>query len=530
MTAQPIPNIVPQTTRSVRPVAVVDIGTSSIRMAVAEIDETGNVRTLEKLQQAVSLGKDTFTQGQIRKSTIEECVRVLKSYSRVLAEYQITRPDQIRVVATSAVREASNRLAFIDRVFIATGLQIEPLDEAEVSRVTYLGIQPFLESEPALQVARTIVVEVGGGSTELLLMRSGNVLYSHTYRLGSLRLRETLEAYQAPTIKVRDIMETQIERTVKQIREHVTGDGKIEMIGLGGDMRFAAAQLLPDWHPESLARVPVVSLEELTNRLLTMSEDRIVRKYHLSFPDADTLGPALLTYVHLAKAFELVNVLVTNTNLRDGLLKEMALKAAWSDELNNQIIRSALDLGRKFHFDEAHARHVAELSRKLFQALRQEHQLEQRQEIILYLAALLHEIGLYVSFQSHHKHSMYLINNSELFGLGRKDVLLVALVARYYRRASPQPDHEGYSSLDRDERVAVCKLAALLRVAVALDESRSQRLTEFRCLREDGRLVISIPNVEDLSLEQLALRQNGALFEEVFGMPLLLRPERGETE
>jgi exopolyphosphatase/guanosine-5'-triphosphate,3'-diphosphate pyrophosphatase len=361
-------------------------------------------------------------------------------------------------------------------------------------------------------------------------MRSGNVLYSHTYRLGSLRLRETLEAYQAPTIKLREIMQTQIERTVKQIHEHITGEGNIEMIALGGDMRFAAAQLLPDWHQESLARVPLVSLEELTNRLLSMSEDRIVRKYHMSFPDADTIGPALLTYVHLAKVFKLVNVLVTNTNLRDGLLKEMAMKAAWSDELNNQISRSAVELGRRYHFDEAHGRHVAELSRKLFQALQPEHQLDKRQEIILYLAALLHEMGLYVSFQSHHKHSMYLIRNSELFGLGRKDVLLVALVARYYRRASPQPDHEGYSTLGRDERVAVAKLAALLRVAVALDESRSQRITEFRCLREDGRIVISIPNIEDLSLEQLALRQNGALFEEIFGVPLLLRPERGELE
>src|SRR6187431_3123441 len=102
MTAQPIPNLATQPPRVVRPVAVIDVGTSSIRMAIAEIDETGNVRTLEKLQQAVSLGKDTFIQGQIRKPTIEECVRVLKSYRRVLAEYQITRPDQIRVVATSA--------------------------------------------------------------------------------------------------------------------------------------------------------------------------------------------------------------------------------------------------------------------------------------------------------------------------------------------------------------------------------------------------------------------------------------------
>jgi exopolyphosphatase/guanosine-5'-triphosphate,3'-diphosphate pyrophosphatase len=151
------------TPRSVRPVAVIDIGTTSIRMAIAEINDQGGVRTLEKLSQAVSIGKDTFTRGSITKPTIEECVRVLKSYRKVLDEYQSSKSDQIRVVATSAVREATNRLAFIDRIYIATGMHVEPLDEAEVNRLTYLGIQPYLQSEPSLSAARTIVVEIGGG-------------------------------------------------------------------------------------------------------------------------------------------------------------------------------------------------------------------------------------------------------------------------------------------------------------------------------------------------------------------------------
>ena len=122
-----------------------------------------------------------------------------------------------------------------------------------------------------------------------------------------------------------------------------------------------------------------------------------------------------------------------------------------------------------------------------------------------------------------HKHSMYLIRNSEIFGLGKRNLLLVALVARYHRRASPQPTHEGYATLNREERVAVAKMAALLRVAVALDESRSQRIHDFTCSVEDSRLVISIPRTEDLSLEQLALKQNGSLFEEIFGLRVLLR-------
>jgi len=318
-------------------------------------------------------------------------------------------------------------------------------------------------------------------------------------------------------------METQILKTVEQIREHVTSDTPPEILALGGDMRFAASQLIPEWNQDQLTRIPLNALARLANKMLTLSEDRIIQEYHLSVPDAETLGPALLAYVQVAKSLGADSLLVASTTLRDGLVREMSLRDAWTEDFVNQIVRSAVDLGRRFMFDEAHARHVANLAKALFEQLREEHQLDNRSQIILYLAALLHEIGQFISSRSFHKHSMYLIQHSELFGLSNRDVLLVALVARYHRRASPKQEHEGYSTLSRDGRVVVAKLAALLRVAIALDDSRSQRIHEFRCERERGRLVISVPGVEDVSLEQLALRQSGALFEETFGVPVMLR-------
>jgi exopolyphosphatase/guanosine-5'-triphosphate,3'-diphosphate pyrophosphatase len=511
---------------SIKTVAVIDIGATSIRMAIGEINEAGNVRTLDTLSQAVSLGKDTFSDNVIRKATMEECVRVLRAYRQIVEQYRIKIPDNVRVVATSAVREARNRLAFIDRVYIATGLEIDPIDEAEVNRVTYLGVEPYLRNEPTLVNARTMVVEVGGGSTEMLLVTNGNVVSAHTFRIGSLRLRQALEGFNAPAAKIQRVMASQIQRMVDEVREQVSGSGPLEMIALGGDVRFAAAQLVPDWHPEQLTRLPVAALEDFTSHLITMSDDRLVHRHHLSFPEAETVGPALLSYVMFARAFDLTHVLITNTNLRDGLLHEMAASQPWTQEFRHQIVRSAMNLGSKYDYDEAHASHVARLVSRLFEQLQSEHQLDSRHEVLLHVAALLHEIGSYVSNRSLHKHSMYLIRSSEIFGLGKRNLLLVAMVARYHRRASPQPMHEGYSTLTRDERVAVAKMAALLRVAVALDESRSQRIHDFTCTAEGSRLVISIPQTEDLSLEQLALQQNGSLFEEVFGLRVLLRISR----
>ncbi|MFN9984578.1 MAG: exopolyphosphatase, partial [Pirellula sp.] len=243
-----------------RPVAVVDIGSTSVRMAIAEIDPQGTVRTLEEVSQAVSLGKDTFTSQSISRRSIEECARVLKSYRRLMQEFGITRADQVRVVATSAVREASNRLAFIDRMYIATGLEVESLDEAEVNRITYMGIQPLLQSNPVLASVKTIVVEVGSGSTEVLVVRGGNVLFSNTYRLGSLRMLEQVDKFKTSHAKQRAIIETQIRRIVHQIFEHVDAGREIQMVAIGGDVRMAVKNIEGVEQEKTLHKLPTDAL------------------------------------------------------------------------------------------------------------------------------------------------------------------------------------------------------------------------------------------------------------------------------
>ena len=515
-----------QAATGVRPVAVIDIGASSIRMAIAEIHPSGSVNILERLVQAVSLGKDTFTRRNIRKSTIESCVRVLRQYRKKLREYPI-EPDQIRVVATSAVREASNRMAFLDRVYIATGLTVEPIQTAEVARITYLGIQPLLQSDPALSNKTTLITEVGGGTTDVLILQDENVVHSQTYRLGSLRLRETLEAFGTRVSSVRELMESHINRTVQHIRSHAGGSNSFQLLALGGDIRFAASQLGAHQLSEDMTRLSVEKLREFTNTLLSTHVDQIVERYHLSLTDAESIGPALLIYVRMAESLGINELLISGFTLRDAVLHEMASEQQlWSREFQHQIHCSAVELGRRFLIDEPHALHVAELAQRLYVELQDEHRLTKpRFELILRVAAVLHEAGLFISPRGYHKHSYYLISNSEIFGLPPEDLRLAALVARYHRGASPKTTHEAYTSLPRVDRIVVSKLAAILRVADALDGSKSQQIKDFSVEVDNRTLVISIPGVTDLSLEQLELRQKGSLFEETYGLKVLLRPD-----
>ncbi len=515
----------------VRTVAVIDVGTTSVRMAIAEISPERDVRLLESLSQAVTLGKDTFTKGEIARSTIEECVAALKSYRRKLNEYQITRSEDIRVVATSAVREASNRIMFADRIFVATGLAVETLDAAEVHRITFRGVQPMLKEQSDLFQSLSFVTEVGGGNTELLLLKQGDVAYSHAFRLGSLRLLESLSKYHFPREKRLHIMQSEIRSQLEPLTDLVQLDNSTSMVAMGGDIRFAVAQILNVTIGEDeLAGLSVEQLAILTDKVLSMSDEALVSEYQLTFPEAETLGAALLINLTMAQLLGVERLLVSSVNLRDGLLNDMSKGTEWNEDFQQQIIRSAWELAKKYDVDADHAHCVGDLARQLFRQLKDEHDLESRYETLLYVAAVLHETGAYISTSGIHKHSMYLIQNSNLFGLTSEDLTLVSLVARYHRRALPKSSHQQYASMDRYRRVAVSKLAAILRLAIAMDASRTQRVKEIECTRNRERLVITVPNIDDLSVEQIAMRRNRQFFESIFGLDVLLRTQVKELK
>lgn len=502
--------------------AVIDVGATAVRMEIAELTGGSDIRTIEQLYHAVHLGKDSFTLGRIQQSTIEECVTVLKNYRRVLEEYGITSASQIRAVATSSVREASNRDNFLDRIYIATGINLEIIEETEETRLTFLAVQDILARQPDLRKGDVLVFELGGGDSELLLVQDGFVTFSNTYRLGALRMRETLDARHTPTHRLVETFARHIQLTVDQIHRSVPVDKTPYMIAISGDARFAASHLFERWPEEQIARIDPKQFAAFARKVGSLTVDELVKKYRIGFQEAETIGPALLGYTQVIKVFGVEKVIVPKSSLRHGLLREAIGFGGWNEALESQVIHSAITLGHKYGFDERHGVHVSELSVRLFRALQADHQLGPRHERLLRIAGLLHDVGLFINNRSHHKHSMYIILNSDLFGLSRMEMQLIALIARYHRRAAPQPYHEVYATLDRDQRMIVSKLAAILRVADALDRNHMQQVRELSFRRARGDLTIFVHEVQDLSLEKVAMKEKGHMFEEVYGLKVNL--------
>lgn len=505
--------------------ASIDVGATGIRMDIAELRGPGRVRVLESLHRPTSLGRDTFTTGRIEPATIEACAEVLKGFRAKLDECGVPIPAGVRAVATSAVREAENRESFIDRVYIAAGILIEPIEEPEVHRLTYMALHHVLQEEPFLRKGDVLVVEVGGGGTKLLLIQDGYVNCSDTFRLGSLRLRETLDPYHGAGERTREAIDQQISRTIDQIERTLPVRRVPCLVAVTGDMPAKILEVCDPRAGPSRARVTRMDMRRFARaeKLILMPDDELVRQYRISYEEAATAGPALLSYVRLARAFHVREIVMANVDLRLGILFNESVRGAWSDRFADQVIYSAVALGRKYAIDQAHARHVADLAVELFRELAPEHKLPARYEILLRVTALLHDIGTFVSSRSHHKHSMYLIANSELFGLTTRETELISLVARYHRRSLPLPTHPEYMALDHESRITVSKLAALLRVADALDRSHSQRIRNVSFARGPGELMIVARDVGDATLEQLALERKGSMFESVFGLKAVLR-------
>jgi len=243
----------------------------------------------------------------------------------------------------------------------------------------------------------------------------------------------------------------------------------------------------------------------------------------MSLPDAKAFGPGLLTQVMFAKQLNVKKFLVADVNLRDGLIQEMSRDAGWTESIQKQIVRSAIQLGRKFKFDEEHCTHVSRLACALFDDLYELHRLPARYRSIMELAAILHDVGYFVSSRSRHKHSMYLIKNSEIFGVGARELNLISLVARYHRGASPSMRHDGYPLLDRSDRVAVAKMASILRIAKALDVSQNQRINKVSCEWDSRFVQLRTEDVVDLGLERLELEQVRTMFTDIFGAEVTLQ-------
>jgi exopolyphosphatase / guanosine-5'-triphosphate,3'-diphosphate pyrophosphatase len=505
---------------SAKTLAAIDVGSNSIRMVIAQVLPDGQIEVLERLQRAARLGQDTFRTGKIKSSTIRATVLILRDFQNVLKTYDVA---MLRAVATSAVREATNADIFLDQVLMATGLEIAVITSSEESRLMVAAVRNVV-GKARLAEKTSLVVEVGGGSTVLNLLRRGQITTSQNLAMGSIRLQEVLSTSTESADRAAEMIRRQVAGTMSAMQRSLNLKQVKVIYAIGGDLRWVADQVGKPMGNGNLRRISARDLDKLIETNRRRTADNLAKRYGMSFSDAETLIPALHIFQVLLHSTGASEIIVCNVSMRDGLLFDLAQVAIGVREESTygDVISSTVSVAKKYHVDLAHALHTRELSMRLFDELLGEDSPDRQYRLVLEVAAILHEIGTFVSSRAHHKHSFYLIMNSEIPGFTQEQLQLAALVARYHRRSRPKSTHLEYMAMSRERRTVMNKLAAILRIADALDASRLQHVKDIEFKLGDKGMVIVIPTTADLSLEEHTIELKGDLFEDIYGLPIRL--------
>ncbi len=502
-------------------VACVDAGSNAIRFAAAEFTDRVNFTPLDSDRVPVRLGHGVFLGGKLTGEAMDRAAAAFRSFRDRMEKLDVTA---YRAVATSAIRESANGDRFTARVKRECGIEIDVINGAEEARLVHLAIR----SRMVLGRDRWVLVDLGGGSVEVSLADDSGILWSESHTMGSVRLLEELAEADDEPGRFRRILEEYVAtlRVPSAARQRRPAG----FIATGGNMESLArlAGAKPD--AAGVSVVPAGDLARVIETLSRLSYRRRVEELGLREDRADVILPAALVYERLAGLAGADRIHVPHVGVKEGVLLDVVDactgRERHDERTEREVYDSALNLGRRYMFDEEHAEHVTALARSLFDQLRPAHRMGPDERRVLTAAALLHDVGSYISYKKHHRHSLYIITNSEVTGLSPRELLLAGQVARYHRKGDPDPQHDHFRRLTEEERKRVARLASILRMADAMDREHRRRVRSVRVSVKGSEVVIE-PEVEgEILLERWSLEKRCGLFARTFGLEVRVRAER----
>ncbi len=511
--------------------AAIDIGTNSIRCVVAEVEPGGSYRVLDEEREMTRLGHDLFERGRLAVEPMERSYAALAKMKAIADGFQV---DELRAVATSAVREASNGRTFCREVRRRCGLAIEVISPEEEAQLALLSALRAFDL-----AGRSVgIVDIGGGSVEVVLAAGAVVDQVYSLPLGAVRLTEAYGGAEP----LRRRRWKRLRRAIDRALDEGIGDPPFYpevIIGSGGTFTNLAGLIKTEREGSeknlqgyTMRRAEVVHLMHRL-RVTPLELRRAMPGLNPQRADIIVAGAAVVARV--ARRLGAQQIVVNPGGLRSGLLLSMIAErqAASGGERvrSTDRLESVRAFARKCHSGERHCEHVALLSGQLFDGLRGPHGLAPEGRDVLVAAALLHDVGYLINHAKHHKHAYHLIQNAELQGWTAREVELIANVARYHRKAAPKQRHPNFRRLERADRRQVRRLAAILRVADGLDRTHTQRVTAVGVEAGRGPVRLILAAETDPQVERWDADRKSGLFAKVFdGVPAFVWTRGGTAQ
>jgi exopolyphosphatase/guanosine-5'-triphosphate,3'-diphosphate pyrophosphatase len=497
--------------------AVVDVGSNAMRLQIAAVDHPKYYRIVEQERQSVRLGHEVFQTRKLNPKVADAALKVLGEFRTLSDRYRV---KAMRAVATSALREASDGGSFVRRARKA-GIPLEILSGEEEARLISLGIMSGLRFHLPLG----LFLDIGGGSVEISVANASNVFCIFSLPLGAVRLTESFLAADPPKNReVKELLDFS-EHKLKPVVRRIGAEKFTMAFGSGGTVTaltevdsFAGGERKNG----SLAILRRSRLKAVLDLLQDLPAAERASMISGDPKRADIIVAGGLVLHQIMAAIGLDYLFVSRRGLRDGLMvnllqRHYAAAEPWHADADRA--ESLEQVSQKYLFDRAHAEHVSQLALNLFYQLHDFHQLPEKYAGVLHAAATLHDIGLFIAYPKHHKHSYYLIKSSGMSSFSKGDLDLIANVARYHRKAHPSQKHLAFSQLDPEQQQTVRKLSALLRVADAFDQPHDQMVKTVSCSRHKSKhLVIAASAESSLKRHFQRAAKKAALLQEVFNL------------
>jgi len=503
--------------------AVIDIGTNSIHMVLAEIGKGFSYKIVDRIKEMARLGDGTFTSHRLSQEAMDRGLTVLKRFSTLANNKGF---DLILPIATSAVREAKNGGDFLKLVRKELGLRVRVITGEEEARLIYLGVRNSMD----LSQFPAMIVDIGGGSVELMACTQKRLQFVRSLKLGAIRLKDQFLKSDPPDKKMVQRMENLVGQTLKKSlskKRDTQFNQLVATSGMAGNLT-EIIYLARTGRPLSQIDMATIELDEVRaveGLLRTKDPQARLKIPGLDPRRVDTLYPGVLVLRILMERIGGKQARISDKAIREGVIYDFiqqhqeGLRA--EQEIPHVRRRQILLLARRYQYPKVHAHHVAKLALSLFDQTRSLHNLGDREREWLEYAALLHDIGHHISENKHHKHTYYLMIHADLPGFSSEEVGMMANVARYHRRAKPKVKDKGFQILDRDQRKVVSCLSAILRIADGLDRSHFSVVKKIKI--EPGKpLRLHVSFRYDPELELWTTERRKKLFEKIFHCPVEL--------
>lgn len=501
--------------------AAIDIGSNSVRMLAAEAEPGGAVNALAEERQVTRLGEGVFLTGEIDEASM---TLTLNTLDRMVRAYRTQNVLAARVVATSAVRDAQNQAVFLERAAAIAGQPVEIISGQEEARLIHLGV----ESKWPHPDERLLIIDIGGGSAEIIEAEDSRLKHAFSRPLGAVRLQSVFLKNDPPSRDDLSRLEEFIEQKLAVAAQKMGSRHFDLAIGTAATASSAvcAANRIARADRDAADRKKV-STAQLRRLYRTLSKMDVAARRKIAgvgYRRAEIILPGVAVLLRALETFGLNSMNYCSAGVRDGIIRDLADRGAGRERAHlNGEQREMVELfARRFGVDLKHARRVAHFSMELFHALENLHQLSSGEGRLLEAAAYLCDVGHAISDTGHHKHSLYIVSNADLGGFTDIERLQVAMLCRYHRKSMPQTRHGDFMALPAENRRSITLLTPLLRIADALDRSREQRVDEIECTLGDGGVTLKLKANQDTGLEKWAVESAAPAFRQVFEVPLMV--------